>query len=275
MPELPPGSKRAPRAAGRRLPVTLMRRVPVSMLMRLLPLALLIAACSPSIPPLEAGVVIPVGFPADVPIPEGSFTREYTGSAEIGFELRVMTAMAPDDLKEFVLDAVEASDSWPLTSAGASLPVLPGYDADWAIFTRDGEVIAGPFGTYEGGIGITGSEINILLTPTVQPAADKEPPVLPARSVLPRPNTRLDKAAYAQGRVNLTYEGKVGAFDSLIDRYRTIGWDERQVSGYGQESMERAAVGDLANWRITVRDYFGLNEGPIILEFENLTLSFP
>ena len=252
-----------------------MTRARLSMLVRLLPLALLTGACSPSTPPLEAGVVIPVGFPADVPIPEGSFTREYTGSAEIGFELRVMTDMAPDDLKAFVLNAVESSDSWPLASAGADLPVLPGYDADWAVFTRDGGVITGPFGTYEGGIGISGSEISILLTPTVQPQEDREPPVLPARSVLPRPNTPLDKVAYTRGSVKVTYEGKAGAFDSLIDRYRTIGWDEEKVSGYGEDSGDRSAVGDLANWRITVRDFFGLNEGPIILEFENLTLSFP
>ena len=237
--------------------------------------ALLTGACSPSTPPLEAGIVIPVGFPADVPIPDGAFTREYRGSAEIGFELRVMTALAHDDLKTFVLGEVDANSSWPLTSVGADLPVLPGYDADWAVFTRNGEVITGPFGTYDGGIGIAGSEMSILLTPTVQPQSDREPPVLPSRVVLPRPNTRLDKAAYFQGRVNVTYESKVGAFDSLIDRYRTIGWDERQVTGYGEDSVERTAVGDLANWRITVRDFFGLNEGPIILEFENLTLSFP
>ncbi len=252
-----------------------MTRPRLSILTGGLVLALLMGACSPSTPPLEAGIVIPVGFPADVPIPDGAFTREYSGSAEIGFELRVITSMAPDDLKAFVLDAVDGNPSWPLTSVGADLPVLPGYNADWGVFTRNGEVITGPFGTYDGGIGIAGSEISILLTPTAQPQTDREPPVLPSRAVLPRPNARLDKAAYFQGRVNLTYDGKVGAFDSLIDRYRTIGWDEKEVSGYGRESVERSAVGDLANWRITVRDFFGLNEGPIILEFENLALSFP
>lgn len=252
-----------------------MTRVRALMLPGALACALVVGACSPSTPPLEAGIVIPIGFPADVPIPDGSFTREYRGSAEIGFELRVMTALANDDLKAFVLDAVDGNPSWPLTAIGADLPVLPGYDADWGVFTRNGEVITGPFGTYDGGIGVAGSEIKILLTPTLQPQPDQEPPVLPSRVVLPRPNTRLEKAAYFQGRVSVTYEGAADTFDLLIDRFRRVGWDEKEVTGYGANSVERTAVGDLANWRITVRDFFGLNEGPIILEFENLTLSFP
>jgi hypothetical protein len=237
-------------------------------------LALLVASCAPAIPPFEPQLEIPAGFPEDVPIPEGAFTLGYTGSAEIGFELNLMTAMTNDDLKAFVADAVAETDSWPLTLADAGVPALQGYEADWAMVTRDGQVITGPFGTYDGGILADGSGIDIVLSPAVQPADDEEPAELPAGSVLPRPNSPLDRTTYTGGRIKLTYEGKAGAFDALIDRYRALDWDEKDVVGYGSDAGDPEAVGDLAKWRITVRDFSALG-GPISLEFENLTLSFP
>lgn len=252
-----------------------MMRFRVRLLMPLSALALVLAACSASTPPVLAQVVIPPGFPSDVPVPEGAVTRAYTGSAETGFVLRVMTGMAHDELREFVSDAVAASDSWSLSPAAPGLPVLPGYDADWALFTSGDQVVTGPFGTYEGGIGVAGSEINILLSPTAQPPDDADPPALPPRFQLPRPGTSLRETAYTQGKIAVTYESDAEVFDRLVDAYRGAGWDEAEVTGYGGTSGERVARGDLANWRVTIRDFFEPNGGPIIFEFENLTLSFP
>jgi hypothetical protein len=245
------------------------------MLAWLLAPVVLAAACSTATPAILADVVVPDGFPPGVPVPEGSVTRAYTGSAETGFVLNVTTDLAHDDLVRFVTDAVAASDNWALSPADAGLPVLPGYDADWVIFTRGDQVVAGPAGTYEGGIGIAGSDVNILLSPTVQPRDGIEPPVLPARAELPRPTTLLQQTAYSQGKINVTYQGGEGVFEELIDAYRARTWEEQRVIGYGGVSSERNAIGVLGTWRVNIRDFFASGGGPIILEFEDLTLSFP
>jgi len=219
-------------------------------------------------------IVIPAGFPADLPLPAGAATGYYTGSPELGFHLNLSTATKLSELVEFFTVSIDEADAWRMSVRDLGQGFLPGYAEQWAVFTGPDHVVTQVFGEYTGAIEIMGRHVNILLDPLAQPEPGLEPDALPPFEDLPRPTTAIESVQYSTGLVQTVYTGVDGTYETLIDAYRELGWAETVVNAYGSISSSRVAVGELAGWKVTITDETG-GGGAMRLKFEDLSLSFP
>lgn len=214
-------------------------------------------------------VVLPAGFPADLPVPEGN-VGYFTGSPDLGYHLNISTALTYNELVEFFTDAIGATPTWELGVRDIGQGYLPGYEGLWAIYTAADHVITQLTGEYSGVIEIEQRHVNVLLDPLVQPEPGVEPELLPDGETLPRPDTEILAVGYLGGKVKITYAGAPDQFAGLVDAYRHLGWQELAVLGY-EGDRSGFAVGDLAGWKVTVEE---IADG-LDMTFEDLALSYP
>lgn len=214
---------------------------------------------------------LPVGFPADLPIPPGN-VGYYTGSTELGFHLNVSTDQTYSDLVRFFTEAIADNPDWDISVRNVGMGFVPGFEDVWAIYSGTDHVLTQLRGPYEGVIEVEGRHVNILLDPPDQPLVGVEPEVLPPLAEVPRPQTEMKLASFSSGLVKLAYQSGPEVFEDLITEYRLLRWTEEAVTGF-DDPRSGLAVGDLFGWRITVEDVPAAES--IFLDFEKLDLSYP
>ncbi len=214
---------------------------------------------------------LPAGFPSTLPLPAGN-VGFYTGSPELGFHLNLSTSLTFSELVNFFTDRIEARPAWGISVRDVGQGFLGGFEGVWAIYTAPDHVLTQLTGPYPGVIEVEDRHVNILLDPPAQPEPGAEPPALPGRDVLPRPDTPLQESAYSSGIVKIAYGNEPGGFDSLVDAYRRLQWSELVAIGR-EEPRAGFAAGELLGWRVTIEE--SQAAGLLLLDFENRALSYP
>ncbi len=210
----------------------------------------------------------PDGFPEDLPLPGGE-VGYFTGSPQLGFHLSISTSMGFPELVRFFTGALESNNAWSISVRDVGRGFLGGFEGIWAVYTATDHVLTQLMGEYQGVIEIEGPEVNILLDGIIQPAAGEEPGALPAVDELPRPETELLDAKYSSGLVQTAYAGGPDVYVGLVAAYRGMQWVELAASE--PLAAGGAAIGELGNWRVTIRD-----RGDVVeMDFEDRSLSFP
>ena len=211
---------------------------------------------------------LPDRFPADLSVPEGRI-EYFTGNPQLGFRVDLQTDMSFSELVRFFTDGLDGNRDWSISVRDIGQGFLAGFEGLWATYTATDHVVTQLNGLHQGVIEIEGGDVSLLLDGLIQPTAGEEPGALPSKEELPRPDTELLEAKYSSGIVQTAYGGGPSVFVELIAAYRHLQWVELGAT----EPLEAggAAVGELGNWRVTIRD----SGASVEIDFEDLLLSFP